>query len=87
MVVGALLSVAVAIALLIASLLPGGGPALAALSLAADAVAATCLAVALRRRRSTPPNGPAPSGPPTGPMPGALPPGHLPRRATDDRRA
>jgi hypothetical protein len=51
MVLGALLSVAVAIFLLVAALLPGGGPPLAALSLVADAIAGTCIALSLRSRR------------------------------------
>lgn len=83
MIAGALLCVAVAIVLLVGALLPGGGPPLAALSLAADAIAGTCLIVALRRRRRTLPGrtlpgGPERIGPHPGPTPGVLPSGHFP---------
>jgi len=92
-VLGALLSVAVAIVLLVGALLDGGGPPLAALSLVFDALAGTCLALALRSRRTRNrhddldnaiptgphPTGPALSGPRSGPTPaGVLPPGHFP---------
>lgn len=86
MVLGALLSVAVAIILLVAALLTeDGGPPLTALSLVADAVAGTLLAIALRRRRGTDltgpyqtPTGPDSNGPRSGGAPGALPSRHFP---------
>jgi hypothetical protein len=86
MILGALLSVAVAIILLVAALLPGGGPPLAALSLAADAVAGTCLTLALRKRRRRSlrsghlPNGPDTSGPRSEPTPVRS--GHFPQGAS-----
>jgi hypothetical protein len=91
-ILGALLSVAVAIVLLVGALLDGGGPPLAALSLAFDALAGTFIALALRSRRNRNrhddrhddrpnaiPSGPRSTGPAIGgPRSGPTPAGVLP---------
>jgi hypothetical protein len=63
MVVGALLAMAVAIALLVASLFRADGLVLVLWSLAADAVALTLLVGALRRRRAVGDDATGPPGP------------------------
>jgi hypothetical protein len=63
MVVGALLAMAVAIALLVASLFCADGLLLVLWSLAADAVAVTLLVGALRRRRAARDDATGPPGP------------------------
>ena len=87
MVLGALVSVAVAIVLLVGAVIEGGGPPLAALSLAADVIAASCLYLALTQRRRLRtkhqhpgqlPAGPGTTGSQPGPTPGALPSGPFP---------
>jgi hypothetical protein len=63
MVVGALLAMAVAIALLVASLFRADGLALVLWSLVADAAAVALLVGALRRRRAARDDGTRPPGP------------------------